>query len=362
MASKDYYKILGVSKNATTEEIKKAFRKLAHQHHPDKKSGDEAKFKEINEAYQILSDAKKREQYDRFGTAEPFGGFGQNPYGPDMGGFSVDWENISGMGDFGDVFESIFEGLGVRPKRPTYHRGSDIETSAEITFDESYKGSEKKVSIKTLLTCKSCGGEGGNPKDGTKQCSRCNGRGEIREEKRTFFGSFSQIRQCGECRGKGSVPNKICSDCKGSGRISGQKDVLVKILPGIQDNQIIKVQGMGEAGEKGVGAGDLYIRIRVKPSNVFTRVHDDLIIKKELNVYDILLGRKINMEAPSGKLIEIELPPHFNLKENLRVRGEGMPRLGGYGKGDLLVDFSIKTPGKPSSKRQKIIEDLEKEL
>lgn len=358
---KDYYQILGVTKTATADEIKKAFRKLAHQHHPDKHGGDEAKFKEINEAYQILSDQKKRAQYDRFGNAEPFGGgggFGGFP-GGFPGGAEVHWDGMGDMGDIGDMFESIFDGLGVRPKRPTYHRGSDIEVAETVTLEEAFAGVEKQLKFKTRLTCAACDGAGGDLKAGTKQCTTCNGRGEVREERQTFFGNFAQVRACTACQGKGTIPNKVCESCKGAGRVNGERNVGVKILTGIQDGQIIKIAGMGEAGEKGTGAGDLYIRVRVKPHDVFAREGDDLIVRKELNVYDLLLGRRISVSSISGKPIELDIPSHFNLKEYLRVKGEGMPHLGSRGHGDLLIDFIMKAPKKVSGKEAKLLEDIE---
>lgn len=367
---KDYYKILGVQREASTDDIKKAYRKLAHQHHPDKRGGDEAKFKEINEAYQVLSDEKKRVNYDRFGNAEPFGAGGVGFGGGFPSGFpggNVEWENIGDMtGDLGEMFESMFEGLGVRPRRRTYHRGSDIETVAEITLEEAFRGVARELFIATLLTCGACKGEGGDPSAGTKQCTTCNGRGEIREERQTFFGSFAQVRGCTACRGKGAIPNRICAACKGAGRAKGTRTVAVQILAGIQDNQIIKVPGMGEAGEKAganvAGAGDLYVRVRVKPHPVFAREGDDLIVKKELSVFGLLLGRPISVPTLRGENLRMEIPPHFNLKEPLRVKGEGMPHLQSRGRGDLLVDFTLKAPKKMSEREARMLEDLEREL
>ncbi len=356
--AKDYYKVLGVNKNASPEEIKRAYRRLAHQFHPDKAGGDEKKFKEINEAYQILSDKRKREQYDQFGTAEPFRGFeGQNPFA----GFDFSASNYSDLGDLGEIFDTFFEGLGVRPRRRTYHHGSDLEIQETITLEEAFRGLIKNMRIKTFVRCERCRGQGADPGAGFTTCSVCGGRGEIKEQKRTFFGSFSQVKVCGKCQGAGQAPNKVCASCKGSGRVMGEREVAVEFLPGIHNDQIIKVTGMGEVGERGAPSGDLYVRVRVKPHVHFERVNDDLIVEQGLNVYDLLLGRKIKITRIDGGFSHVEIPSQFNLKENLRIPGEGMPHFGSFGRGDLLVRFSLKTPKKVSAKAKKLLEAIESE-
>ncbi len=369
---KDYYHILGIAKNASDEEVKKAYRKLAHQYHPDKPGGDESKFKEINEAYQILSDGTKRAQYDRFGTAEPAGaGFGGVQWGgfpggtPNWEGFGFDPQNFGDMGDLNDIFESFFEGIGVRPARKTYERGSDLELHEEITLEEAFRGVTKALHLRTLVQCAKCGGKGAEAGSGFEKCSTCDGRGEIREQRRTFFGSFSQVKTCAKCHGTGEVPKKACGACKGAGRVEAAREVSVELLPGIEDNQLIKVKGMGEAGERGTAAGDLYVRVRVKPHHLFERHGNDLVVSQELNVVHLLLGKKIEVPTISGGKITVEIPAHFNLKENLRIPGEGMPRFGASssfgGRGDLFVNFIIKAPKKLGAKAKKLLEDLEGE-
>lgn len=360
MDKKDYYKILGVNKNASEEEIKKAYRKLAHQYHPDKPTGDEKRFKEINEAYQVLSDKKKREFYDKYGTAEPFGaGAGFDPSNFSNWDFgNVDFGGAwTDFGDLGDLFESFFGGFGRTQKRAVYNRGSDLEIIQEITLEEAFKGITKNLNIKTFVKCEVCNGKGGDLSAGFKTCATCNGRGEIREQQRTFFGSFSQIKTCPTCRGVGTIPNKICSVCNGTGRVKGEHNIKVEILPGISNNQLIKIKGMGEAGEKGAASGDLYVRIKIKSHPVFERVGDDLIIKKELNIFDLILGKKIEIPTIDGKKIHIEIPERFNLKDKLRIPNEGMPKMNSYGRGDLLVDFIIKAPKKVSGKIKKVLEE-----
>jgi len=365
---KDYYQILGVTKSASDDEIKKAYRKLAHKYHPDKSGGDEAKFKELSEAYQVLSDKAKRSNYDRFGTAEPFGaqggpasgwGAGQNPFG----GFGAQGFDFSfqDAGDMSEMFESFFEEMGVKPRRRTYERGSDLELLQEVTLEESFRGAARSVKVRTSVTCNECRGKGGDQSAGSKDCDACAGKGEIREKRQTFFGSFSQVKPCGQCRGSGKIPNKVCKNCKGGGRIEGERAIQVDILPGVQDNQIIKIKGAGEAGELGTPTGDLYVRIRIMPHSVFERKGDDLIVRKEIKIMDLLLGKKIEVPTISGGKMDFEIPANFNLKEDLRIAGEGMPHFGSFGRGDLLVNFIVKAPKKLDPKAKKLLEELEGE-
>jgi molecular chaperone DnaJ len=364
---KDYYSILGIQKNASEEDVKKAYRKLAHQYHPDKAGGDEKKFKEINEAYQVLSDKNKRAQYDRFGTADPMGGFGGQG-GGFPGGGQVNWEGMGfdpsqfgDMGDFGDIFESFFEGMGVRPRRKTYEKGSDLEVQEQVTLEEAWSGVVKTIRLKTFVHCEKCGGKGAEPGSGFEKCSTCDGQGQIREQLRTFFGSFSQVKTCAKCHGSGEVPKKPCATCKGVGRMESNREVKIDIVAGIDDNQLIKVKGMGEAGERGTTTGDLYVRVRVKPSPVFARHGSDLVVGVELKLIDILLGKTVAVPVISGGTTTVEIPAGFNLKENLRIAGQGMPHIGSRSRGDLLVNFVIKAPKKPSSKEKELLEKLEKE-
>lgn len=369
---KDYYKVLGVAKGASGEEIKKAYRKLAHEHHPDKKGGNEAKFKEINEAYQVLGDQKKRETYDRFGTADPagFGGAGWpggHDHGGGFGGFQWGQAGTGGfegvdMGDLGDIFETFFGGMGGQARRRTVTNGSDLETVQEITLEEAYHGVRKSIAIRTFVTCATCQGQGGDPAAGTDTCATCDGKGEVREEKRTFFGSFSQVKACERCHGTGKIPKKVCATCKGSGRIAGERKAELDITPGIADGQIIQIKGLGEAGERGAAAGDLYVRVRIKKHPAFERRGDDLVVRQELNVFDLLLGRKLTVKALDGKTVEAEVPAHFNLKDDLRIPGKGMPRFRSFGHGDLLLEFILKAPKKLGGKEKKMLEDLEKGL
>ncbi len=368
---KDYYKILGIEKNASEEDIKKAYRKLAHQHHPDKSGGSAEKFKEVNEAYQVLSNKEKRTQYDRFGrTFEEFGGFsaGGGPApGWDFRGFSDGFEfgfdprNFEDFGNLSEIFDAFFEGVGMK-RRKTYRRGADLEFVQEITLDEAFRGATKTIQLRTFLKCMDCGGQGFDEQAGFDKCAVCDGRGEIRENRNTFFGSFSQVRSCAKCFGSGQIPKKICSACSGLGKAKSQKEIKFNILPGVAHGQIIKITGGGEAGERGATEGDLYIKISIKPHPVFERHGDDLYVKKEISVLDILIGKKLEIFAIGGGKVAVEIPPGFDLKKEIRVRGEGMPHFGARGRGDLVVGFDVKTPKRLSAKAKKLLEDLEGEV
>ncbi|MEK7635963.1 MAG: DnaJ C-terminal domain-containing protein [Patescibacteria group bacterium] len=369
----DYYHILGINKGASEEEIKKAFRKLAHKYHPDKKGGDEKKFKEINEAYSVLSDKKKREQYDKYGRVFEGAGqqwSGQSPFEGFSGGFSSDGgfgfgfdpSSFGEGADLSDVFEAFFEGMGVRQKRRTYERGGDVEIIQEISLEEAFRGAEKEIRYKILVNCEKCEGKGYDQKAGFEKCSVCAGRGEIKETRKSFFGSFTQVKQCKECMGTGQISKSPCAQCRGTGRISGERQVKVKIVTGIHDGQLITMKGTGEAGQRGTEAGDLYVRIKIKPHHIFHREGNDLIVKKEVKLVDILLGKKIEISTISGRKLYVEIPADFDIRQNMIIGSEGMPVFGSYGRGNLIVELKIKTPKKISARAKKVLEDLEKEI
>ncbi len=359
---KDYYKILGVEKTASEEDIKKAYRKLAHQYHPDKSGGDSGRFKEISEAYQILSNKDKKAQYDKFGRVFD-GQPGANPFSGGFGfeGFGFDPGNMEDMGNISDIFESFFEGMGVK-KRKAYNRGSDLEYIEPITLEEAFRGVERKIKLKLYISCATCKALGHFAEAGVTECVTCSGRGEIKESRSTFFGNFAQVRACPKCNGVGQTPNKSCGDCRGSGRKSGVKEISIQITPGVGNDQLIKLVGAGEAGERGAESGDLYVRVKIEPHKIFDRRGDDIFVKKEAGLVDVLMGTKIEIPTISGNKLMVEIPSNFNLKEKLRIPGEGMTKFGGFGRGDLYVDWDIKTPKKLSGKAKKIIEDLKAEL
>lgn len=368
----DYYKILGITKTATEEDVKKAYRRLAHKYHPDKSGGDEKMFKKINEAYQILSNREKRAQYDRFGrvfsgggggsSEGPFGGFGggQNPFGFE---FNFDPSQFDGFGgDLGEMMDSIFEGIGLKRKRRTYRRGSDLEIAQEITLEEAYRGVKKALHFRTLVACAECNAVGHFPKEGFTTCAVCNGRGEVREARNSYFGTIDQVRACAKCFGTGQIPNKICLKCAGTGRARGEKNVEIEIASGVEDQQIIQVPKAGEVGERGADAGDLYVRIRVKPHPVFVREGADLVLRHSVTITTLLLDREVEIKGIGGETITAKVPTDFKLGDRLVVEGAGMPRLGSFGRGRLLVELDVKLPKKLSDRAKKLFEDLRKEM
>jgi len=358
---KDYYQILGVDKKASKEEVKKAFRKLAHQYHPDKKGGDEAKFKEVNEAYQVLSDDSKRAQYDQFGST---GGFGNNN---DWGfsGFSAqggpasgwDFSNFAGgqemQFDFGDIFSNIFSGGSGRARR-----GRDISVDIELPFADSIFGTERTMLISKVGTCDTCKGSGGEPGTTTKTCPECNGKGKIRETRRSFIGTFTSMSECTKCHGRGTIPEKACKTCDGAGVLKKSEEIKVMIPAGIENGEMIRLSGRGEAISNGP-AGDLYVKIHVEKDKVFTREGDNLKMDLNIKLTDALLGGHYKIKTLSGEL-DLKIPTGISAGELLRVKGEGVGAKGSK-RGDLLIKVIIPTPTKISTKAKKLIEDLKQE-
>lgn len=362
----DYYKILGVEKNASEDDLKKAYRKLAHKYHPDKPGGDEKKFKEINEAYQILGNKEKRAQYDRWGSVPPEGvagaGFDPNNFGWGDANF-----NFGGLNDFQDIFENFFGGFGFSAgSREARGRGNDIEIIQEISLEEAFTGIRRKLRLKTLVACAACVGLGHPKSSGFSECQACGGKGETRSERSTLFGSFSETRACSACRGRGKIPNELCPACRGKGRTEGYRETELEISPGVDNGQVIKLKGQGEAGEAGEESGDLFVAVRVRPHKVFLRKGANLFMEREIKITDALLGKKIELKDISGEPLFAVVPYGFDFMEPLRVPGKGMPRFGHYkgpsSRGDLFISFNFKAPGKLSPKARKLLEELDKEL
>ena len=360
--SKDYYETLGVNKTASKEEIKKAFYKLAHKYHPDKKEGDEAKFKEVNEAYQTLSDDGKRSKYDQFGSQYAnMGGASAGGYGDPRGGFEgFDFSGFQNGGqdfDFGnlnDIFSDFFTGGG----RAQARRGRDISTEIAISFHDSIFGLERKILITKTSACLTCHASGAKEGSGMITCKKCNGQGHIREAKRSFLGTISTNKICEECHGSGEVPKEECDKCKGKGVLRREEEISIVIPAGIRDGEMIRMTGMGEAISRGT-AGDLYIKINVAPHPVFKRDGHDLVMNLNLKLSDALLGTKYPIETLDGE-IEVTIPEGVSINEVLRVRGKGVP-VSKSKRGDLLIKLNIKLPNKLSKKSRELIEDLKKE-
>jgi molecular chaperone DnaJ len=359
--SKDYYNILGVNKGASKDEIKKAFYKLAHKYHPDKKDGNEAKFKEVNEAYQVLSDDGKRSKYDQFGSGyENMGGNG-NGFGG-FGGF--DFSGAEGFGngegfDFGnlnDIFSDFFTGgMGGRAQA---RRGRDISTEVQVAFADAIFGTERKILITKTSNCGVCHGSGGKPGTKMETCKTCNGQGTIRETKRTILGSISSTKVCETCLGSGEVPKETCENCKGKGVLRQEEEISIVIPPGIRDGEMIRMTGRGEAVSRGT-TGDLYIKINVAPHPTFKRDGNDLVMTQNLKLSEALLGAKFPIQTLDGE-IEVTVPEGVGINEVLRVRGKGVPT-GKHKRGDLLIKLNIKLPTKLSRKARETVEELKKE-
>ena len=358
--AKDYYETLGIKKDATKDEIKKAFHKMAHKYHPDKNKGDDTKFKEVNEAYQTLSHDQKRAQYDRFGSEGPqgfgggqgggFGGFDFSGFNQGQGGMEFD------MGDLGDIFGEMFGG-GMGRGRGQSRRGRDISTEIDLDFTEAVFGTDKSILLTKQSACAVCSGSGA--KLGTKmdECKTCNGQGQIREMKRSILGSFSSIKQCDACAGVGKIPHEKCSECHGKGVLNKQEEINVAIPAGLNNGETIRMTGRGEA-IKGAPSGDLYIRINVRPHKTYRREGANLMTDIHIKLSDALLGMNYNLETLDGTL-EIKIPEGINHGEFLRVKGKGVPS--GSKRGDIIIRIQIKMPSKLSKKSREALEILKQE-
>ena len=344
----DYYDILGVHKNASKEEIKKAYHNLAHKYHPDKTKGDDKKFKEINEAYQVLSDDKKRAEYDAYGRTFSAQG------GP-AGGWDFDFGGQGFGFDINDIFENFFGG---QTKRTQTRRGRDISVDLQLSFEEAVFGGEKRIILSKTSLCEKCKGTGAETPKDLEKCPVCNGSGRVQENRRSFFGTFASVRECNKCFGRGTVPAKKCSNCRGQGVLTKTEEVAVKIPAGIQNNEMIKLTGSGEAVANGA-PGDLYVKVYVARHPLFRREGDNLTMDLDIKISEALLASEREIRTLDG-IIKLKIPAGIDSGEILRVRGKGVPRRNG-GRGDLMIKISVRTPRKISSSAKKLIEELKKE-
>jgi len=348
------YDTLGVAKNASPDEIKKAYRKLARQLHPDHNPGDaeaEAKFKEVQTAYDVLSDPDKRKQYDAFGNGRPGGGGGP-------GGFNVDFGNID-FGDIGDLFGGIF-GRGARggpgtQRRPAAEKGADVEATVSLSFEDSLKGIQTQIPVELVTACSQCGGSGAELGTSPVICPECNGRGVKSESQ----GLFALSQPCPRCRGNGTVIEKPCPRCAGSGRERRTKRYSVRVPAGVKDGTRIRLAGKGEAGLRGGPAGDLYVVTRVGSSTLFERRGaDDLEVEVPVTYAEATLGASIDVPSPYGDRLSVKVPPGSETGKLLRLKGHGAPRLKGSGRGDLIARLRVTVPKKLTKKQRGLLEEF----
>lgn len=357
--AKDYYKILGVEKGASQEEIKKAFRKLAHQHHPDKKGGDEAKFKELNEAWQVLGDETKRQQYDQFGADfEQRGGFGGGAGGfQGFEGMNFDFGNFGGFGDaFGDMFGFGGGGRG-GPKR-----GNDIQVDVQLEFREAVFGVEKEIRLTKVNVCDVCSGNGAEPGSKLNQCGECKGQGQVRRLQQTILGAIQTMAQCTKCHGAGQIPEKQCKHCRAEGRVRSESVYKIKIPAGIDTGGAIRLSGKGEYPGKGGASGDLYVRVHVKADKHLVREGNDIYTEAHVSFPQAALGGQIEIETLDG-VKKIEVPEGTQSHQQIRLRELGVPHLNNPARrGEQYVKIVVDVPKKLNRTAKKLLEDLAKEL
>ncbi|MFZ5649690.1 MAG: molecular chaperone DnaJ [Bacillota bacterium] len=351
MAKRDYYEVLGVSKQASADDIKKAFRKMARQYHPDAnpdKKDAEEKFKEIAEAYEVLSDPEKRAGYDRFGHA------GVNGQG--FGGFEGGFGGFSDFGGLGDIFEMFFGGSRAR-RGP--ERGADLRVDMEISFEEAAFGLEKDIKVPRNEECGTCGGTGASPGTKPQACPACNGSGQIQYAQNTPFGRIVQSRTCDRCRGAGKVIEKPCPTCHGAGQVRKTRSIHVKIPPGVDSGTRLRVSGEGEAGSRGGPRGDLYVYIHVKTHRFFRREGNDVIVEVPVSFAQAALGDEINVDTLDGEA-KVKIPEGTQSGSVLRLRGRGMPDLHGHGRGDQIVRVKVVTPTRLTDKQKSLLMEFAK--
>lgn len=351
--SEDYYKILGVERTATKDEIKRAYRKLAHQHHPDKDGGDEEKFKEINAAYQVLSNDEKRSQYDQFGSNfEQAGGFGQG-----FSGFNV---NMDDLGGIGDIFDQFFGGGARGRSRQQVRRGHDVVIDVSISFNESAQGITREVTTRLYKKCENCNGNGAEPGTPIKECKTCNGAGTVNKTRQTMFGVFQSASVCPDCHGEGRKPETPCKKCNGEGIEMGNQTLEVKIPAGIANGQTIELTGKGEAAPRGGIPGNLYVNVHVEPHPKLTREGDQINSTEEISFIDAIVGTKKIVETLAGDK-EIEISPGTQPETKITLPNLGFPSLHGSGRGDHVVNIKVKIPKKISKKQKEALEEFRKQ-
>jgi len=349
--SKDYYKVLDVEKGASADEIKKAFRKKAHKYHPDKEGGDEAKFKEANEAYQILGDEKKRQTYDQFGSAAfENGGAGAGGFGG-FGGFGGNAQGIN-MDDLGDIFGDMFGFGGTRTKSKRQRRGPDIQVDIDLTFEEAVFGTERDITLNRTLRCERCAGLGAEPGTKMNECDVCKGSGVIDKVQRTMLGNVRTRAACDACGGDGKVPEQKCTECNGIGVQKKQKTLSVSIPAGVDDGNVIRLRGEGEAGPAGGPEGDLYLRAHVQPSKEFERHGSTIRLTKEIGFTQAAIGDTVDVPTVHGD-VGLKIPSGTQSGTEFKLKGKGVAG------GDQIVTVQVKTPTKLNREQKRKLKDLD---
>ncbi len=355
MAEKrDYYEVLGVAKTASEDEIKSAYRKLAKKYHPDLNPGNaeaEAKFKEVNEAYGVLSDADKRAKYDQYGTADPQAGFGGGGFSGGFGGFG----GGGFSGGFEDIFENIFGGFtGSRRSNNAPEQGRDLRVDMELTFEEAAFGAKKEINLTREESCDECGGSGAAKGTTAEVCQACHGSGQVRTTQNTVFGSFSSTQQCTACHGTGRIIRTPCKKCGGKGRIRRARRISINVPAGIDNGQAITLRGEGEQGKRGGAAGDLYVYFSVKPHKLFKRRGNDIYLEVAVSFANAALGAEITVPTLEDS-IKYKIPEGTQPGTVFRIRGKGIKRLGGNDRGDMYITVGVEIPRRLSSKQKELL-------
>jgi len=358
MTKKDYYETLGIDRNSDKQQMKKAYRKLALKYHPDKNpdKGAEAKFKEISEAYAVLSDDQKRQMYDQYGHAGIDQQFSQEDIfrGANFG------DIFRGMGfDFEDIFSSFFGGRGFS-QRDRRFRGSDLRYDIEITLEEAYNGLKKEIQFPRSEICDTCHGTGAKPGTQPKTCPTCQGTGQMKQSRRTAFGIFTQVGVCTKCNGAGRVIEKVCPRCEGLGRIRAIKTIDISIPKGIDDGTQLRLHGEGESGQG--GNGDLYVVVHLRQHPVFRRRGDDLFMVKEISFPEATLGSKVDIKTINGETGTLKIPEGAQYGDIFKLKRKGMPSIRGSSYGDLYIEIHIKTPVRLSKTAKKLLEKFKEEI
>ena len=353
MDKRDYYEILGVPRNASDDDIRKAFRRLAFEYHPDrnKRSDASERFKEVNEAYQVLSDSQKRAQYDRFGHAGVRGS-----------GAARDFEGFDVFGGFGDIFDSFFgDFMGRTRTRTRQVQGADLHQEVILTLEEAAFGDERVVEVKRAEFCERCGGSGAEPGTFPERCSTCGGSGQVRRAERSLFGSFTQVIPCPACKGQGSVVKSPCNHCHGTGRERRKRKVEVQIPPGVEDGMRVRLTGEGDVGAHGGGPGNLYITVHVAKHKVFQREGDTLLYELPINYAQAVLGDEVEVPTLTGEA-KLRIPAGTQPGTVFSIRGEGVPRLNGRRRGDLLAKVKLVVPTSLDDEQRRLIKELREKL